>query len=433
MATFDTTVPQAPPWVARPRRKVPTDGFRFAQAVLFVFTAAAVDVFNVLDRGGSKRYAILVIPIGVVALIRLRHPSPIVHRPRATDKALFVIWVMGMVGSLYGVFLKGGNTTARPLFFPMTLGFLYLFVLEPPTDDESGRLLRYITYVGAVYVGLAALINIGVVPHLAAYKQFRNAQFAYVMIGIGGAIIMRRRGLLAALLALEAVNFAAYPSATSVLCTLAMLITFFMTKPYGSRARPYVVAIVAAAIVFVGLMNISRVSTVTGDYFSAVGKTNANYGRLAIWTDGIHQWQQSPFVGQVFTGGTVAQTIRARNGQPLQLPFHNDYVLFLAEGGLVGLIVLISFIVGIDFILVRRYRDFVEQGRLDRAKLLRLLLVGFNSFFFTASFNPVMEGLSRSMVIFSMYGLAMLVCSPDREAAGVEDPAGRPEPAAPSP
>ena len=228
-------------------------------------------------------------------------------------------------------------------------------------------------------------------------------------------------------------NFAAYPSATSVLCTLAMLITFFMTKPYGSRARPYVVAIVAAAIVFVGLMNISRVSTVTGDYFSAVGKTNANYGRLAIWTDGIHQWQQSPFVGQVFTGGTVAQTMRARNGQPLQLPFHNDYVLFLAEGGLVGLIVLISFIVGIDFILVRRYRDFVEQGRLDRAKLLRLLLVGFNSFFFTASFNPVMEGLSRSTVIFSMYGLAMLVCSPDREAAGVEDPAGRPEPAAPSP
>jgi len=40
-------------------------------------------------------------------------------------------------------------------------------------------------------------------------------------------------------------------------------------------------------------------------------------------------------------------------------------------------------------------------------------MVGFNSFFLAASFNPVLEGLSRSAVIFSMYGLAMLVCRDD--------------------
>jgi O-antigen ligase len=261
-----------------------------------------------------------------------------------------------------------------------------------------------------LYIGLAAVVNIGLVSHLAQYKQFRNAQFAYVMIGIAGAVVMRRRALLAGLLVLEAINFLAYPSATSILCGVAMLITFFVTKPHGSRARPYVIAIVALVAALFALAQISTVAKITGDYFVAVGKTNANTGRLAIWTTGINQWEQSPFVGQVFTGGTVAQTYRARNGQLLQLPFHNDYVLFLAEGGLVGLLLLLSFILGLNFALVRAHRRFVEEGRRERANLLRMLMVGFNSFFVAAAFNPVLEGMSRSAVIFSMYGLAMLVC-----------------------
>ena len=52
-------------------------------------------------------------------------------------------------------------------------------------------------------------------------------------------------------------------------------------------------------------------------------------------------------------------------------------------------------------------------------------MVGFNSFFVAAAFNPVLEGLSRSAVIFSMYGLAMLVCRDDGASriAGANEPA----------
>jgi O-antigen ligase len=141
---------------------------------------------------------------------------------------------------------------------------------------------------------------------------------------------------------------------------------------------------------------------------------------LAIWGEGIHRWQASPFVGEMFTGGTVAQTYRTRNGQILQLPFHNDYVLFLAGGGILGLGLLIAFILSLNFTLVRAYRRFVAQDRGERASLVRLFMVGFNSFFVAAAFNPVLEGLSRSAVIFSMYGLAMLVCRDDGVAGSPE-------------
>lgn len=391
-------------------RKRITGGYHYARGAILIFFAAAVDVFNVLDRGTSRRYLILLIPIMIVALIRARSRSLHVRRSNATDKIVFAIWLMGMIGTLYEIAIKGGDTTARPLFFPMTLAFLYLFVLESPTDEESVKLLRGITYIGALYIGLAAVVNMGIVPGLAAYKQFRNAQVAYVMVGIGGAILLRRWWLLASLLVLAALNFVAYPSATSILCTIALLITFFITKPEGSRARPYVVAILALLLTMFALAQISTVAQITGDYFVAVGKTDANSGRLAIWAEGIDKWEESPFVGQVFTGGTVAQTYRARNGQLLQLPYHNDYVLFLAGGGLLGLGLLVAFILGLNFTLARAHRRFVGQGRSKRADLVRLLMVGFNSFFVAAAFNPVLEGASRSAVIFSMYGLAMLVC-----------------------
>ena len=299
---------------------------------------------------------------------------------------------MGMLGTLYGIFQVGGNTTARPLFFPMTLAFLYLLVLESPTDEESAKVLRVMTYVGAVYIGLAAVVNVGILPGLAAFKQFRNAQVAYVMIGIGGAYLMRRWWLFGSLLVLEAVNFAAYPSATSILCTIAMLVTFFITKPHGSRARPYVIGIMALFLGMIALAQLSEVSRITGDYFVAVGKVNANDGRLAIWGEGIHRWQASPFVGEMFTGGTVAQTYRTRNGQILQLPFHNDYVLFLAGGGILGLGLLIAFILSLNFTLSARLPEVRRTGPCGASKSRPTFHGGFQQLLRGCGIQPRARG-----------------------------------------
>jgi hypothetical protein len=87
-------------------------------------------------------------------------------------------------------------------------------------------------------------------------------------------------------------------------------------------------------------------------------------------------------------------------------------VLFLAKGGLVGLLLLLAFILALERSLLRRYFAFAEAGDDVRASLLRLLLVGFNGFLVSMAFNPVLQGFSRSATIFAMYGIAMLVGTP---------------------
>ncbi len=386
-----------------------TEGYRYARVTVFIMFVTAMDIFNFFDRGGSKKYLILAVPVIVVLYDWTRLRTPYVRTTTVTDKIFLAILLMGLAGSLYASMIQGSGTSARVVFLPLSLAILYLLVLRSPTDDECKRILLAITLVGALYLLVAALVNSGVLPDLAKYKQFRNAQFTFVMFGIAGAIVARRRWLLVALCGLEAANFAAYPSATSILCVIATIVTFSVTKPRASRARPYVFASIALLATLFALAHVSRVEEVTGDYFVAVGKSNASSVRVAIWSSGIEDWKTSPFFGNAFTGGTVAQTIRSRNGTVIQLPFHNDYVLFLREGGLVGLGLLLAFILTLNITLTRAHRNFVAQARDTRAGLVRLLLVGFNCFFVAAAFNPVLEGMSRSAVIGMTYGLAMLV------------------------
>jgi formate hydrogenlyase subunit 3/multisubunit Na+/H+ antiporter MnhD subunit len=121
-----------------------------------------------------------------------------------------VWWLMTLTGNL-GVFMAA-DMVGFYLFFTLVSLAAYGLVVHDGTPAARRA--------GAVYIGLAAVVNVGILPGLAAFKQFRNAQVAYVMIGIGGAYLMRRWWLFGSLLVLEAVNFAAYPSATSILCRM---------------------------------------------------------------------------------------------------------------------------------------------------------------------------------------------------------------------
>jgi O-antigen ligase len=393
-----------------------TGAFRFSRAALVVFLAASIDVFNFLDRGNQARYALVLIPVGSIVLIRLRQPSAYIRRMAATDRILLLLWLFGIAGTLYGVFFEGSTTTARPIFVPMIIAFLYLWTIDVPTDDEVRRLLRWVAWIGAVYIVLAAAVNTGFIPGLAQYRQFRNAQLGFGFIGLAAAIVLKRWSLLVVLAVLSFFNFLAYPSATSILVTIAMILTLFATRPKASRARPYVVALCIAVAALFAILNLPRGIESLDEYFSAVNKYNATYGRLSVWASGIERFQLSPAVGQAFSGGTVATATRIRGGSEIQIPYHNDYVLFLAEGGLLGFGLLIAWIVTLEATLLRRYRGFVDAGMQDRADLLRVLLVGFNCFFAAMAFNPVLEGMSRSATVFALYGVALALGPPPRVA-----------------
>lgn len=393
-------------------RDAASGAYRLARAILFIVAVGSFDVFNFFDRGGSTRYAILLIPLATLLALRLRRPTTMIRRPAPTDVVLVMLWVVGVTGTIYGLVSGDSAGTARPIFFPMVLGLLSPFVLDTPNRLEARRILQILAGIGGVYVILAVLTNTGVIPGLVAFKQFRNASYALVMMGVVGAYLQRRQGRFLFLVLLGTVNFLAYPSATSVIVAVTTIVVLFVTRPKASSLRPYLVGIVATVAILVAVLNVDRGISVLNSYFDTVNKVNASYGRLSVWSVGLERFQESPVIGDAFSGGTVVTARRLRGGSTFQIPFHNDYILFLADGGAIGFGLLITFIIGVNVTLIRRFRRAVEDDRWADADLLRLMLVTLDSFFVAAAFNPVIEGLSRSTTIFGLYTLAMMIGTP---------------------
>lgn len=421
-----TTSERTRPASTTPRSPAPTDAYRFARAVLLMVALGSFDIRNFFDRGGSNRYLLIFIPLIMVVILRLRRPSTVVRKPIVTDVLLLCLWVMGLIGTTYGRSIAEGSASARPIFYPMTLGLLSLFILDRPTPNETGRILRTLGWIGAAYVVTAAVINTELVPGLHEFRQFRNASFALVVMGLVAAHVQRKRWQFFVLCGFALLNFAAYPSATSVLVTLAAIVVMFMTRPTTSSMRPYLVGLTATVFVLVAVLNVDRGISLMTDYFEAVNKVNASYGRLSVWQEGLERFEESPLIGDAFSGGTVVTARRLRGGSTFQIPFHNDYVLFLADGGLLGITLLVAFIIWLNVTLLRRFRLAVRAGRWEDANLLRVLLVLFDAFFVAAAFNPVIEGLSRSATIFGLYAVAMMIGRPDvapgRQGSPIEEP-----------
>ncbi len=394
-------------------RRSSTAAYRISRWLLLIPLAATVDIFNYLDHGGSARYGLVLVAVLPVLAYRLRLTTPLVRRLTRGDLILALLWVFGLAGSTYGTVVAHTATTTRPLFLPMGLAFLYLLVLDSPTDEETARILRALLWITALYVLLAAVVNIGLMPSLLKFRQYRNAQFAFVTGGLAAAFVLRRWWLLAVLAALEVVNFVGYPSATSVLGLLAMIGTLYMTGARASKARAYGLALVASLMVLVSVLNLSGTLSALSDYFSAVHKANATAGRLALWTAGLGQFRSSPIVGRGFAGPTVTTAFRV-SGSSFQLPFHNDYVLFLAEGGLVGIGLFLLWIALSENALLRRHAGFRDTGMPASAGLIRVFLVMFNTLIVAAAFNPTFNGFSRSATLFALYSVVMLVGRPER-------------------
>jgi O-antigen ligase len=395
-----------------------SDSYRLARTYMVVILAAAVDVTNFLDRGNSLRYALLLVPFASFVWIRLSRPSPVFRRPSRTDKILFLIVGFGLAGTYYGIVFNHTTATARPLFLPMLIAFLYLGTTEEPSDREVRFILRALAGIGAVYICLAAVANSGLVGWLLQFRQFKNASFPFVVMGLAGAFILKRPVRVSVLVALAGIVFLGYPSATAALILVSTIITFFVTSPRGTRLRPYLVAILVVAVGGLSLANFNSSFALTSRYFELVGKRNTDAGRLAIWTSGIEEFKQSPVIGSVFSSDTITEV-----GPNRTSPYHNDFVLFLVKGGVIGLLLLIAFILALERSLLRRFFALAEAGEIARASLLRLLLVGFNGFLVSMAFNPVLQGFSRSATIFAMYGIAMLVGTPRTVPRAPADPA----------
>lgn len=409
------------------RRLVATrsDSYRLGRIYVALLLITTLDITNYLDTGSSARYVIVLLPFWTIFLARLRRPSTFIRRPSMNDGWLLALFLIGLAGSVYGKAQLGTTSTALPVFIPMSIAFVYLFTLDEPTDEEAWRLLKAIAIIGLAYAVLNALANAQVIGLLRANRNYRNSMSMFAALAFASTFVIGRRRWMVGLLFLFGVAFVFYPSATFALVALTTLVTFFVTRPVASASRAYLVGIVTLFAVLIGLLNFSKTVALTNVYFASVGKANDNTARIDLWTAGIRKWEQSPFIGDAFSGNTTTSVERrAYGGSVFEAPYHNDYVMFLSSGGLLGLGLLLAWIAGTETGALRRYRGFVAAGEPGKANLLRAVLCAFNAWLVAAAFNPLFTGASRSLTLFSFYGLMMLVGTPGAAVEPIGEPFG---------
>jgi O-antigen ligase/polysaccharide polymerase Wzy-like membrane protein len=389
----------------RPRR---SDVSVFTIALLLAVLASVVDVFNFLDRGTAVRYLILVVPLAGLAVARLQRPNLLIRYPTFGDVLVILLVLYGLGGALFGATFLGTQQTARPVFLPLVIGFAPIFLLDTPSDAEVDRIFRWLSGISTLYVVLNFVVNLNLIGGLAEYRQFRNASFAFVALALGCAVIRRQWLKLAVLSVLVAGIFATYPSATSALMLAGTCLTLFMTgrRATGLRAWIIVLGIVTTSAFLV--VNYQSAVSLASSYIDLVDKAHTETGRLELWLDGLATFEESPIVGSAFSGDIV--TIRERDGETI--PYHNDFVLFLAEGGIVGLGLLLAWIVFVETTLLRRHRRYRDAGQRPQAQLTRAILIVLNGFFVAMAFNPVLSGITRSAAIFGLSAIALSLGNP---------------------
>jgi O-antigen ligase len=390
------------------------DGYRLMRLLTAVLLIVTLDVTNYLDTGTAARYVILVVPLGGIIILRLRRPTTFVRRPTAPDRVLFVLMVIGLIGSIYGRVQLGTGSTALPVFVPMVIAFLYLLTLEDPTEAEVRKILVAIATIGLLYVALNAVANSGFASALREARSFRNSKVLYIALGFTAILMMKQRFRLFVFVCLSIYVFLSYPSATSAMVSLTALISMFVTRNEGSSKRAWIVAVGVSTVAVLALLNFSSSVKLANDYFLSVGKQDNTNTRLALWTAGIQKFERSPLIGDVFTGETtVSVARRAGGGAVFKNPYNNDYILFAASGGVVGLGLLLLWIVLTERSALRRYRGFIAAGQQAHASLMRALFVGFNAWLTAAMFNPLFQGMARSVTLFAIYGLMMALGEPE--------------------
>jgi hypothetical protein len=392
-----------------------------ARWILLMFLLVCVDVADYIDRSGSPvRYAIMLLPVFGFVLVRMRYGTGAYRRMSAPDRILFVLMVLGLVGSIYGRVVLHTPSGALPVFLPMIIAFLYLGTVSTPTSEEAKRILKVLLWVGIVYAifnvfANLTYINIHFVSFIAP-KTYRNSKVLFVALGVAAGVNAKRPIATLLMVAMGVFIFFTYPSGTNAIVAAVTFLTFFITKPNGSPIRPYVAMAAGVFILAFAVLNFNSTAGVASDYFNAVQKKNNNNARIALYQNGFQTFLQSPIVGSVFTGNITELVIRRDGlGAPFKAPFHDDYIMFSAVGGSVGLLLLFLWLMATEVNILRRYRGFLAAREFQHAAVLRTLMVPFNVLFVAALFNPELSGVARGVTVFGIYALMMMMGEPGPE------------------
>ena len=250
------------------------------------------------------------------------------------------------------------------------------------TVPVAARLVQFVGFAPAV-VALYQLATF--TGSNRAYGTFAHPDSAAMFFAIACAASLwsyldnGRHRSDAALMALFAVALIATFSIDGLL-TLALMLTLLgVLRPGSLRVKlgPCVIAGIVVFAFFATPLGAQRVASETSTSLSAKGEPDSSLGwRLKKWKMLLPEWERSPIIGQGL--GTTTTAEGAPGNQYASKPPHNEYIRYLVETGLVGLMVLFGALAALIRGLVRRRKmlSSLNEGVLNATSLAIIIVVG---------------------------------------------------------
>lgn len=394
----------------------------------FVIALVVFDAYGFSLGSGTARYGLVALPLFVIAIARPRMNPLTIRGPGAADLFLLALFLFGTTGSLWAMTFGTARSPALALFLPMSLGLLHLTTLGSIDEDEArlnlGRLSFFMSAYVAVHassaLGLLEVINAGGANPAAsvAGAVFGHEKGFLLCTALAAASLMHRRHLVVLLWVLSVVAFAAYPAASYLVAGVVTLMTLLATGHRSTRTRSYVLGVLCVAFLVLVVTEVTMsgpgTQSLSNSYFDTVGKSDNNETRANLWSEAWQKMWDSPVFGSGFAGDTAVEVLL--DGQRREVPPHNDFLQMGMGGGLLGMVLFVGWVLATNVVVLSRWRRIRADNLANATVLLRVLLVGYNSFFAVALLNPLLSRVGLSVVVMLFYAMMMTIGVPSERA-----------------
>lgn len=367
-----------------------------------IATLIAADIILFLSLPILRDIPILAI---IVILGGYFYSGFVISKPPVATYFLILLALFAIPG-LFINKIAGEETSSLRFVLQLVFSLSVLFIPSKQiVDIDIKFLLKFLNIVGWIFVVSRILV-------LLLYPKTSAAihELAFIMpLFLIPALYSKKINYILITLFFAAIIFLINPRTTMF---LVYLITFFFPIILLTIriVRIKTILIISALTLFFVLIFLSQIlgfiSEIDKIFKTSFGRnSNASFRQYLIVV-GIVEFFKSPIYGKYFSGSNGYST-KFEHGK--ELPLHNDLLEIAVQGGIIGVLLFLSGIIGIFFtlnkILYQRHNELTNPLRILIITVATSLVTGL----ITIAFNPIVNSTHTGFFFFFILGLSILL------------------------
>ncbi|MBN8705757.1 MAG: O-antigen ligase family protein [Bacteroidetes bacterium] len=368
----------------------------------FIATLIAADILLVLSLPIIRNIPIIAI---VIILGGYFYTGFVISKPPIATYFLLFLALFAIPG-LFLNKIAGEETSS--LRFVLQLVFA-LSVLVIPSKQilvlDIKFLLKFLNILGWIFVVSRILVLI-LYPETSAAIH----ELAFIMpLFLIPALYSKNFKFTAISIFIAGVLFLINPRTTMFLVfTMTFLIPVLLLTVRILGIKTILIILAFSSIIFFVFLTqiLGFISEIDKIFKTSFGRnSNASFRQYLIVV-GIVEFLKSPVYGKYFSGSNGYST-KYEDGK--ELPLHNDLLEIAVQGGVIGVFLFLSGILGLFFtlnrILYQKYNELDDSLRILIITVSTSLITGLT----TIAFNPIVNSTHTGFFFFFILGVSILL------------------------